>query len=747
MHVKTLYADIAPEDPVEGTFTYKVPPEYENVVCPGKIVLAPFGSRVTRGCVVRVSQDPPALPKEAIKPLLRILSPDYTVDPELLELASWMSEYYCAPLGECLSCVSFIGFQDIKPKHEKWVLLYTSEATSAAPVRRTEKQQAVVDLLSQHPDGLPLTELCQRLGVTPSVVERLAAKGHVQISSVAIRRKDDYSIPLAHDLPLPLSEYQRSALTAIRNGLSSEENTTFLLHGVTGSGKTEVYLQSIAYVVERGGSAIVLVPEISLTPQTVERFRRRFGALVGVYHSRLTPGQKFDLWHEIKRGECKIVIGARSAVFAPLPNLRVIIVDEEHEPSYKQETSPRYHARDVAIMRAHRIGAVVLLGSATPSIESYWKALNGKFSLLTLPERIDKRPLPEVEIIDLGAEIRESPSSESLVFAEKTLEVMRDALAAGNQVLVFLNRRGFFNFAFCGNCKHTISCKYCDVTLTFHKVGNVLRCHYCGYTMPAPSQCPLCGSEPLSMVGLGTQRVEDELQRLFPEYRIFRIDLDTMLQRTAHVQLWNLIATNQFDILVGTQMIAKGLHLEGITAVVVPLADVSLFQPDFRSAERAFSLLTQVAGRAGRGIVPGRVIIQTYIPYHYAIQYAQSHDYVGFYQKEVRVRKVLRFPPFSRLISILGTGKDEERTESLFRRFTTHLENLAFPHRDSVNLLGPTPAPLARLEGRYRWRALLRGNNAKLMRDIVKQALARFEQEKEHRRIQIAIDVDPQDLL
>lgn len=735
------YADVAVDEPVPGCFTYSVPDKMRLKLRVGSIVEVPFGSRLARGCVLTLKTEHGHLEAQRIKPIRRHLSPDFYLTESAIELAKWISEYYLAPLGTTLACVSFLGFNDVAPKTQRYVRL----SANTLPQKLTSTQSKVVSWVSNHPQPVPVSAVVEATGVSLAVISRLLQKGVFEEIFQHVTRPDDYGAPPEADSPFPLTPFQEAAVAEIVKAFGCEIPRTFLLHGVTGSGKTEVYLRAIEHALERDGSAIVLVPEISLTPQAVERFRRRFGHLVGVYHSRLTIGQKYDLWLRIRDNECRILVGARSAVFAPLHNLKIIVVDEEHEPSYKQDTTPRYHARDVAILRGHREGAIVLLGSATPSIETYYKAKSGKFLLLTLPERIDARPLPPITIVDLGRVVREE--LELSILCPEALSAIRATLDAHQQVLVFLNRRGYFNFALCLECKNTLRCQNCDIALTYHKVGDRLTCHYCGFSLKRPEACPLCGNTELTMVGLGTQRIEEELEKQFPDRTILRIDLDTMRRRTAHIEAWHAISQRKADIIVGTQMIARGIHLEGIGLVVVPLADISLYQPDFRATERAFALLTQVAGRAGRGESQGQVIIQTYVPHHYAIRCAQTHDYLAFFKQESHIRRILRFPPFSRLIGFLGQAEDYETGEELFRCFTDDLKNLAYSHRENISVLGPTPAPIPRIAGRFRWRALMRGEDVKIMHTLAEQALQRYRQQKGHSKMELIVDVDPHDLL
>ncbi|GIX44491.1 MAG: primosomal protein N' [Candidatus Hydrogenedentota bacterium] len=739
------YARVAVDEPVDGLFDYGVPLPLVEQICVGSIVEVRFGPKTTCGCVVELSSShSPEISPNRILPVKRILTPEYRISPDLLELGKWMSDYYFSPLGQTLRCISFFGFNHFAPEIQ---VAYSLTRLPGSPSGKfTEKQLKVLRLLETSHFPLSAKEILRATGVSASVLDALLRKGLVQ---KVLTEKREVSaanlIPVELEAPLPLNADQNRALAAVRRAMDEQLSSAFVLHGVTGSGKTEVYLQAIQHALDLGKEAIVLVPEISLTPQTLQRFSRRFGNTVGVYHSKLSSREKYELWRRIESRECRVLVGARSALFAPFENLGIIVVDEEHETTYKQDSAPRYHARDVAVVRAKMCKCPVILGSATPSMESYFNCQTGKYELLELPHRVEERPLPEVHIVDMTREVAEGDNP--ALFSATLVEAMRQTLESGQQVLVFLNRRGYFNFAICLACQNVIRCEHCDVALTYHKVGNRMLCHYCNFQQPRPTVCPQCGAPEIAMLGLGTQRVEEELTRLFPQARVLRFDLDTMKSKYAYPKAWQQIVNNEVQIILGTQMIAKGLHLVNVALVAVPLADVSLFQPDFRAAERAFSILTQVAGRTGRSSIPGRVIIQTYVPHHYAIQYAQSQDYRGFYEKEIRVRKVLRFPPHQRLIAILGLGKDSERTRELFHEFSRIVENTAHPHSDEVSVLGPTPAPRARLEGQFRWRLLLRSANTSLMRSVLRRALERWEKTPRHSHITLTVDVDPLDLL
>lgn len=743
------YVEVAVHEPVFQLYTYSLPADLSDLQ-PGCVVEVPFGLRHTRACVIRVLEElPPALAGVKMKAVLRQVTPGFFLSADILKLALWISSYYMAPPGDCCSCVSFVGLNDIAAQTVKRFLITTEgfEALDEAkPVRMGPVQrQALSYLAAQQGRLATASEIAEETGASLATLKSLVGRGWAEEFVQAVRREDDYGRRKGDQPELPLSDEQRTAFDAIAAQMDARAPATFLLHGVTGSGKTEVYLQSIRKALDAGGEAIVLVPEISLTPQTVDRFRRRFGDVVGVYHSRLTLGQKFDLWRDVESGHVKIMVGARSALFTPFPNLKIVVVDEEHELTYKQDSSPRYHARDVAIKRAHDCNAVCVLGSATPAVETFFKAKEGKFHLLSLYERIDAKPLPPVTVVDMGNEVREEGNPEFI--GRQLFAAMGQALDRKEQVLLFLNRRGFFNFLVCLQCHEAAKCLHCDVALTHHKVMNKLMCHYCGREYVIPKQCSHCESPELGMIGLGTERLEEIVQQTFSSARVIRLDLDTTRKREAWMEAWKVMESGEVDIILGTQMIAKGLHLENVTVVGLPMADGAFYQPDFRATERGFALMTQVAGRAGRGSKPGRVFLQTYVPDHYAVVYAQSHDYIGFYNKEVRVREVLRFPPHYRLIAVLGIGKKEQETADLIKEYTRLLKKHAHRYGDDVQVLGPSPAPLSKINDNYRWRVLLRSRKQSLMRETLARASDEFQDVKGKSTVQLIVDVDPMDLL
>ncbi len=537
----------------------------------------------------------------------------------------------------------------------------------------------------------------------------------------------------------------RSEANASKNSPSS----TFLLHGVTGSGKTEVYLQAIAYALEQGKGAIVLVPEIALTPQTVERFKARFSSgklqtLVAVLHSHLSAGERHDEWHKIRQGRARIVIGARSAIFAPVEPLGLVIVDEEHEHTYKQEESPRYHARDVAVMRGQMEGAVVVLGSATPSLESFYNCTKGKFSLLELPERVDDQKMPRVRVVDLRSAMRDGKGPP--IFSPQLKEAITQRLEKGEQTILFLNRRGYSSSLVCEKCGHVCECPNCSLALTYHRPEQLLRCHICSWSEQVPKACPneKCKNPNIRYSGLGTQKVEDVLGKLFPRARIKRMDADVMKRKEDYRRVLDAFKHGEIDILIGTQMIAKGLHFPNVTLVGIIYADMALHQPDFRAGERTFQLLTQVAGRAGRGDIEGEVFVQAFTPFHPAIQYSRRHDFNGFFDQELEFRKQLNYPPFSRVALLTLKGRNEDKVKFSAEHLKRELEKLSKSEgMAGLKISGPAPAPLPRAENLYRYQIMLRTRAmTKLSQSLAKIAQTLTLPDD----VSLAVDIDPVDL-
>ena len=584
---------------------------------------------------------------------------------------------------------------------------------------KAPKQAALLRLLMDRADSVPLRET----GATPAAVKALQKKGLISIADVQVWRDPLLDRAFTPCAPPTLTAPQEAALGEIRAGLRQSGKgapTTFLLHGVTGSGKTEVYMRALAEAVALGKRGIVLVPEIALTPQTIGRFASRFPCRVAVLHSRMSPGERFDEWQRIREGAFDVVIGPRSALFAPQPELGLIIIDEEHEWTYKQEEeSPRYHAREAALKLAVLCGAVVVMGSATPDLESYYRAETGRYRLLELPQRITVRgesPLPEVELVDMREELKAGNRS---IFSRSLNRAVGETLAASEQAILFLNRRGTSTFVQCRNCGYVMRCPRCDLALTYHAKENTLACHQCGYRKAIPEVCPVCWSRRIRYLGLGTERVEDEVRRAFPLARTLRWDRDVTKGKGSHERILSAFLAHEADILIGTQMIAKGLDLPLVTLVGVISADTMLHFPDIRASERTFQLLSQVAGRAGRGALPGRVVVQTYTPDNYAIAAGAKHDYGPFYRQEIELRRQHGQPPFGRLVSLVHMHANAEacRTgaEKMLRRLIEKRDEEVL----DIELVGPAPMFFARIRGRYRWQIVLRGSDpARLLADL-----------------------------
>jgi primosomal protein N' (replication factor Y) len=631
------------------------------------------------------------------------------------------------------------------------------EAETSKPKRRTsnpepgtrnvvkplnDKQLRVIELIRSKAEAVSLSELLDEAGVTASVVRTLEKRGVVEVFAREVRRD-----PLAHIAPssaaaVTLNGEQQDAVDQIVSYMGERRYGAFLLHGVTGSGKTEIYLRAMREAVAGGRGALMLVPEISLTPVLSRRLRSNFGDAVAILHSSLSEGERIDEWRRIKQGDAQVVIGTRSAVFAPVPNLGLIVVDEEHESSYKQDESPRYHGRDTAIMRAVQANAVAVLGSATPSVESYHNAQTGKYTYVQLQARYADRALAAVEIVDMREVFKRHGKQQT--FSDELKDAIGETHGRGEQSMILLNRRGFSAFALCRSCGLAIHCPDCDVTLTFHRYNDSLQCHYCGYLRPAPRACPACEGQYIHYVGYGTEQLEAKLREMFPAMNIARLDRDTTRRRGSFEQIIMEFAEGGIDLLVGTQMIAKGHDFHNVTLVGVVSVDAGLALPDFRSAERTFQLLTQVAGRAGRGDRPGRVIIQTYHPQHYSIVYAREQNYEEFYRRESNFRRSMHYPPFSALVNVLVHDKDLEKTNATASQFARELREAA--SGTGLRVLGPAPAPISRIKGEHRVQVLIKASTRSQAREALERAMDRTLAAGASAR-SINVEVDPMNLM
>ncbi len=615
----------------------------------------------------------------------------------------------------------------------------------------TEKQRAVVAVLSEQGQGNWSTkELADRAGVTSSVVEALVRKGVLQRKRVQVRR--DPLVSLRHlqasaaAEPFELTAEQAEAVAAITRELEREgKKRTILVHGVTGSGKTEVYMRAVAAALSRGEQAIVLVPEIALTSQIVERFSARFGRDIAVLHSGLSLGERHDEWQRIREGQASIVIGARSAIFAPLPRLGIIIVDEEHETAYKQEESPRYHAREVAEKRAELSDAVLVLGSATPSIETYYRAKQGIIDRYGLPARVCGFKMPTVRVVDMRQE--EHHDGGQPIFSEALRQAISLHIDRGGQIILFLNRRGHSTVILCKDCGHVMRCQHCDVALTYHSARQALRCHYCDYTVRPPDVCPKCKGRVIKYFGVGTEKVERQLAIEFPGIEVVRLDVDTTRRKHSHMQILERFRSGAARVLVGTQMVAKGLDYPNVSLVGVVSADTSLNLPDFRSAERTFQLILQVAGRAGRSMQGGEVIVQTYCPDHYSIVAASQCDYEGFFERELQARKEACYPPFARMASILLHGADERKVMRSADRVAALLRSRLTETTPAVEILGPSPAALVRVKNQYRWYVLLKGPDLSGVIPLLRNVIAHVVPKLRRAGVAMSITIDPMNMM
>ncbi|WP_028986944.1 primosomal protein N' [Thermicanus aegyptius] len=610
------------------------------------------------------------------------------------------------------------------------------EALDTLPGTAT-KQRRILTLFLEE-ERFPLKEILSRAEALPENLNPLVSKGLLRITEHEVLR-DPTKTVFPPDLPKALTPEQGEVYRKILAAYEKEkEPKPFLLHGITGSGKTEVYLQVIQKMRERGKDAIVLVPEISLTPLMVERFKRRFGEEVALLHSALSDGERYDEWRRIMRGDAHVVVGARSAIFAPVQDLGVIIIDEEHETTYKQEENPRYHAKEVAMERARRHKSLLILGSATPSMESYAHAKAGRITLLHLDKRVGQGVLPTVHVVDLRQEMREGHRS---MFSRLLLQKMKERLERKEQMILLLNRRGYSTFVLCRSCGHTMECPHCDITLTYHQTSHSLRCHYCGHEEKMVEECPQCHSRSIRQLGVGTEKIEEELKAHFSGIRVIRMDQDTTSRKGAHERLLSSFGREEADVLLGTQMIAKGLDFPKVTLVGLILADIGLHQADFRAAERTFQLITQVAGRAGRHQLPGEVVVQSYSPEHYSIQLGAAQDYRKFFDHEIRIRKKGGYPPFYRLTLIHFEHEEIPVLVKAIQRFAEELRT--YLSGDTV-VLGPAPSQITRIKDRYRYHCMVKYKNEPKLMDHLKRALENLDAIIEKNGIQVHIDMDPQ---
>jgi len=744
---KPGYVRVIIDRAIHRELDYAVPEGLRDRVGVGSRVRVPFRDKSALATVVAVTEQSEA---KGIRIIEALVGEAPILSEQLLELARWIGAYYCCPIETVMRSLLPQVIRRAEVGWKKQLFVQPGRKIANEEIeklrKRAPRQAELLEAISQLEAPIRASQLLRQTSLDNQTLRALVKRGLAELREEAVVRDPHGDEQFIATSNLILNQEQSSALSEITQALDSPENARpILLHGVTGSGKTEIYLQSIRAALGRGSTAIVLVPEISLTPQTVERFKGRFADMqdaVAVLHSHLSEGERHDEWYKIHSGHARIAIGARSAIFAPLKNLGLIVVDEEHETTYKQEEAPRYHARDVAIVRAKIEKCVAVLGSATPSLESYHNAAIGKYRLVTLTQRIDEKQMPLMRIVDLRQERRKEKAA--AILSEKLRGAIADRLEKREQTILFLNRRGFSTSLLCSNCGEARNCPNCSVALTFHRhpaVAGRLSCHLCGHTAAVPKKCPACGQDALIYAGFGTEKVESTVSQIFPKAVVRRMDADSMTRKEAYRETLRNFRTGKIDILVGTQMIAKGLHFPNVTLVGIINADLALHLPDFRAGERTFQLLTQVAGRAGRGETSGEVFVQTYTPFSPSIQFARHHDFAGYFQQELEFRERCDFPPFKHAILITVRSAHEGRAklsaETLQRRLKEALPK-------EFILGDATPAPLEKLQGQFRFHILMRGEAVMRLSRLVRETVDKLPFPED---VTVTVDVDPYQLL
>jgi primosomal protein N' (replication factor Y) (superfamily II helicase) len=736
------YARVIVDQSGSNAFDYEIPAALDGRVQVGSRVRVPVRTREVLATVTGLLDETDA---RGVRPIAEVVGSKPVLTPMLIRLAQWIADYYCCPLDAAMRSVlpQVIRKGDVGYKERLFAQLAreVGDDELAQLGKKAPKQAAIIEVLREAGRAMAVTDVIKECGVTHATIEALEKKGVVSIQPETVLRDPHAADTFLPAAKLVLNAEQVEVFQHVSAAIyEPEKHKPIVLHGVTGSGKTEIYLQAIQLALERGRTAIMLVPEISLTPQTVERFKSRFAASqesVAVLHSHLSEGERHDEWHKINEGRARIVIGARSAIFAPLENLGLIVVDEEHENSYKQEEAPRYHGRDIAVLRASMEKCAVVLGSATPSLESYHNAQAGKYDLLQLRQRVDDRKMPHIRIIDMRLESRTGPG----LLSERLCQAVGDRLAKKEQSILFLNRRGFNTSLICQQCGYVCVCPNCSVSLTFHRAASRLICHICGHRQTVPMKCPSCAFAGIRYSGSGTEKVEEAVAKIFPHAVVRRMDADTMTRKEAYRETLHAFRTGKIDVLVGTQMIAKGLHFPNVTLVGIVNADMGLHMPDFRAGERTFQLLTQVAGRAGRGEVEGDVLVQTFTPFHPSIQFARHHDFEGFWQQEIEFREKWDYPPFTHVV--LVTVRSPHQVKASFSAETLARRLGESPPAGTL-LSKPAPAPLEKVKGSYRFHLMLRTRTilrlSRWLREVVRKLT--FPED-----VIVTVDVDPYHLL
>lgn len=717
---------------IDRPFTYKVPEEFNNEIKIGQIVKVPFGkgNKTSEGFILNLKNYDNI--KFKTKNIAAILVKDPVIDEDDINLIEFLREKTLCKYIDAFRLLIPVGImKGAKAKKKKVIVLKNEDLSN---IKNPDGYKKIVEFFKTNSGKYTKSELINEHSISQYKLNKLIENEVLSIEEESVFRYNDrvYNKDSAKTLTIEQENI-------IREYINSDDKM-FLLKGVTGSGKTEVYMKLVERVLLEGKSAIILVPEIALTPQMIERFKGRFGVNVALFHSKLSDGERFDEWFRVKEGKAKVIVGARSAIFLPAKNLGLIIIDEEHENTYKSEQNPKYQTKEVAEYLSELKGCKVILGSATPSIETYYRALTGEMKLLELNSRVDNKPMPPMKVIDMRNELKGGNKS---LFSRELFIAIQERLKRKEQIILFLNRRGFSTFVSCRSCGYVFKCDECDISMTYHKNG-LLICHYCGKTKREPRECPKCHSKYVKFFGAGTQRVEEEVKKYFNNVRILRMDVDTTRDKHSYERIYNTFKNGEADILIGTQMVSKGLDFKNVTLVGILAADMSINIPDYRAAERTFQIITQVAGRAGRGDKQGEVLIQTYTPQHYSLQYAVNYDYEGFYEKEFTVRAMMKYPPFGKLLLINGTSKKEELLKNFMHKITMMIKPLVESCLD-IEILGPIPCMISKVKENYRWQIVIKGEFDSYFSKNIKEIL--YDENKNvYNDIRISMDINPNNL-
>ena len=735
--ILNLYAEIILNSEaieIDRPFTYKVPLDMEEKVKVGQIVKVPFGvrSKPVEGFILDLKAEEEMKVSFKMKSILSVENEEPVITEDDLKLINFLREEYLCKYIDAIRLLIPVGILKGAKSKSRNVIVFIND--NLEKIKNKDGYIEIIDFIKRNTGKYTKTELSKEHGFSIYKLNKLMEHGLIKSEEEIVFRYNtrEYNKYVQKNLTLE----QSMAIKAIEE---SEENL-ILLKGVTGSGKTEVYMRIVEKTLKEGKSAIVLVPEIALTPQMIERFKGRFGSNVALFHSKLSDGERFDEWYRVKEGKASLIIGARSAIFLPAKNLGLIIIDEEHENTYKSDQNPKYQTKEVAEYIAKLKGCKVILGSATPTIESYYRAISGEMKLVELNHRVDNKPMPKMMLVDMREELRSGNKS---LFSRRLYASMKEKLEKGEQIILFLNRRGFSTFVSCRSCGYVFHCEDCDISMTYHKNG-FLVCHYCGKTKKQPNLCPKCGSKYVKFFGAGTERVEEEVRRYFKNARILRMDVDTTRAKDSHEKIYNAFKAREADILIGTQMVSKGLDFPNVTLVGILAADMSLNLPDYRAAERSFQIITQVAGRAGRGDKEGEVIVQTYTPEHYSLQYAKKYDYENFYEKEFTIRAMMGYPPFGRILLINGSGKNEDELRKQMIYLGEKVKEKA-EEFGGLEVLGPTPCIIYRIKENYRWQIIIKGEFSSKFSKSIKDILY-DKANNVYNDIRVSMDINPNSL-